>query len=626
MSAAETVRVRWGGGQRQRQATLDLVLALDSKYTSCTIDELRDHALALRPQLLRQGFTPSLVAQAFALAREATSRHAGIRHFPVQILGGLALLEGAFVEMQTGEGKTITALLPAVAVALSGEAVHIVTVNDYLAARDASILGPIFRSLGLSVGLIESGQELAARRAAYACDITYCTNKELVFDYLKDRISIRQQEAERLGLRRSGGRAQAPLLRGLHFAIIDEADSILIDEARTPLIISAERFDEAMETSIRVALDIARQLVPDRDFVLLEQDRLIQLTERGREIIAAFPHATMGVWQSRRAREELIGKALTALHVFHRDEHYVIAEGKIQIVDEYTGRVMPDRSWEKGLHQLVEAKEGCALTAPRESLAQITYQRFFQRYVRLAGMSGTLAEIAGELRSVYGLSTVRIPTNRRSRRRSLGSRTYRTAAEKWAAVAARARAVSASGRPVLIGTQTVHDSEHLARLLEQEGVPHLVLNARQDADEGEAIAAAGQEGRVTVATNMAGRGTDIALGAGISDRGGLHVILTQFHDSLRIDRQLFGRAGRQGDRGSYECIVSLEDDVFGRFTPRLAHAARRLPGRARVRGAGWLLKRLAQSRAERHHARVRRDVLRRDEQLERILAFSGRPD
>jgi preprotein translocase subunit SecA len=626
LSCAESVQMRFGRGLRQRQATLDLVLRLAQETGSQSSQALLDSARMLRPQLLRHGFTAPLVAKAFALAREATFRHAGLRHFPVQIMGGLGLLDGTFVEMQTGEGKTITALLPAVAAALRGEAVHIVTVNDYLAKRDAAILEPVFRLLGLTVGLIESGQDLPTRRAAYACDVTYCTNKELVFDYLKDRITARQQEAARLGLRRQTGPVQQFLLRGLNFAIIDEADSILIDEARTPLIISAELADQTLEATVHAALALARQLVPQEHYHLLEQDRIVRLTERGSAAIAERAHRTMGIWQSRRARDELVGKALTALHLLNRDRHYIVVDGKVQIVDEYTGRTMPDRSWEKGLHQLIEAKENCALTGPRESLAQITYQRFFRRYARLSGMSGTFAEVVGEMRSVYGLSTVQIPTNRPCKRRDQGLSVYRTANDKWAAVVETARSIAAIGRPVLIGTQSVSCSEHVSELFQKFGVPHVVLNARQDALESETVAAAGQKGCITVATNMAGRGTDIGLGQGVSALGGLHVILTEFHDSCRIDRQLFGRAGRQGDEGSYEAIVSLEDELFARYVPRLAWFAKYVSRPEKARGIGWFLRRSAQARAGRHHARERRDILRRDEQLERVFAFAGKQD
>jgi preprotein translocase subunit SecA len=606
------------------------ILDLEPSVAALSDHEILKQATELRPHLLRRGFAPDLVAKAFAFGREMTWRRAGMRHFPVQLIGGLALLDGALAEMETGEGKTIVAVLPAITAALAGTAVHIVTVNDYLAKRDAEALAPIYQGLGLTVGLVQTGQDAGARKAAYACDIAYCTGKELVFDYLRDCLAIRQFEH---GAATGAGRARSQrtignqlLLRGLEYAIIDEADSILIDEARTPLIISAERPDATNAARYRAALAIAHRLEAGAHYHLLVEDRAIRLTLKGAEMVAAHAQGWSDLWKSSRARNELIERALTALHIFQRDKHYIVSGGKVQIVDEYTGRTMPDRSWEHGLHQLIETKEGCDPTNLRDSVAQITYQRFFRRYERLAGMTGTAAEVAGESRAVYGLGTVRIPTNRSSKRRAAGTRFCRSTDDKWSVVIKSAEAAARSGRPVLIGTRSVSDSERVSALLSGHGLAHVVLNARQDEDEALTIAAAGKAGQITVATNMAGRGTDIRLGDGVAETGGLHVILTEFHESSRIDRQLFGRAGRQGDPGSYEAIVSLEDEIFQRFAPPLVRTLGASIEARTPRIAGMLLKLAAQRGAERTHRRARHETMRRDQELDRLLAFAGRPD
>ncbi len=441
---------------------------------------------------------------------------------------------------------------------------------------------------------------------------------------LKDRIATaasrgdaRHKVASLFGDPRGG-----LLLRGLHVAIVDEADSVLVDEARTPLIISAERKNEGLAEMADRALAIARDMKPADHYVLDAASRTLLLSNAGREMIAQRSAGFTGLFRARHAREQFVSQALTALNLFERDRHYILSDGKVQIVDEYTGRTMPDRSWEQGLHQLVEAKEGVELTGTRETLARITYQRFFNRYLQLSGMTGTAREVAGELRAVYGLRVVRLPPNRKLLRRNVGGSIVPDAAAKWAKVAAHATRIVATGRPVLIGTQSVEASEALSAELAQRRLPHVVLNARQDADEAEIVAGAGQPGRITVATNMAGRGTDIALGAGVAEAGGLHVILTGYHDSTRIDRQLFGRAGRQGDPGSYESIVALDDELFQRFAPRLAGAVGRGGWFARL---GWtLLRRHAQSAASRSHAQQRREQIRADERLDQGMGFAGR--
>ena len=549
--------------------------------------ELRERALRLRAALRRRGFVPEPVAECFALVREVADRTVGQRPFDVQMMGAWALLQGTLIEMQTGEGKTLTAALAACAGAMAGIPVHVITVNDYLAGRDAETMGPIYAFLGLSVGVVVQGRAPEARRAAYSCDVTYCSNKELAFDYLRDR-TVLLSRGSRLHLALEKLRGEPPraarlVLRGLHFGIVDEADSVLIDEARTPLLLAStgEAADE--RELCGQALEIARALASPADFVIEDRHRMIRLTQAGKERIAQRAEQLTGVWTSTRAREELVTQALSALSLFHRDQHYVVTEGKVQIVDEFTGRIMPDRSWERGLHQLIEAKEQCELTPRNDTVARITYQRLFRRYLRLAGMSGTAREVAPELWSVFGLRVVRMPLNRPSRRRILPGTLFRTENDKWRAVAQlAARFARDDGRPVLIGTRSVKASETLSRMLRELDVAHALLNAKQDREEADIIAAAGQPGRVTVATNMAGRGTDIRLAPGVAERGGLLVILTECHESRRIDRQLFGRCGRQGDPGSGAAMVSLDDELFRTFAPALCALFRRGSGTAGI--------------------------------------------
>jgi preprotein translocase subunit SecA len=492
---------------------------------------------------------------------------------------------------------------------------------------------PLYAFLGLTVGTITEGMAPEARRAAYACDITYCTNKQLVFDYLKDRLML-GQESRTLHLQIEGLHAEYPrtrrlLLRGLCFVIVDEADSVLVDEARTPLIISNVGDASEERRIYGEAIAVARELDSGLDFSIRPREREVDLTERGRRRAGELAEPYGGLWIGPRRREELVRRALCALYLFQRDKQYLVRAGKVQIVDEYTGRVMADRSWERGLHQMIEAKEGCDITGQQETLARISYQRFFRRYLRIAGMTGTAREVARELWSVYRLPVVSIPTNRPVQRRRLPDEVHLGADAKWRAIVASLRRLHGEGRPVLVGTRSVAASEHLSELLAAAGLPHQVLNARQDQEEAKVIAAAGERGRITVATNMAGRGTDIRLGPGVAEIGGLHVLATERHDARRIDRQLFGRGGRQGDPGSYQAIVSLEDElvheVFGRHAARLAGLAQRLAPRA----TGWLgrlLVGLAQRVAERHHARTRRELLRVDDHLSDLLAFTGRPE
>jgi preprotein translocase subunit SecA len=591
-------------------------------------DALKTRVAEFRKRLYSEGLEDELVAESFAMVREMTTRRLGMRHFDVQLYGGWVMLRGMIAEMETGEGKTLTATLPACTAALAGIPVHIVTVNDFLVARDAKWMGPVYHALGLTVGTITENMSLEQRRQAYACDITYCTNKQLVFDYLKDRLLL-DQEDRRLHLQledlyKAQPRTSRLLMRGLCFAIVDEADSVLIDEARTPLIISNSKKMEQEETTYRDAIRMAHKLGQPRDFTLSVRDKRVELTDFGKSQIRHLTRSMGGVWNGAKRREELIKQALAALHLYLLDRHYLVKDDKIQIIDEYTGRVMADRSWERGLHQMIETKEDCAISGRQETLARISYQKFFRRYLRLAGMTGTAHEVTRELSLVYRLNVVRIPTNRPLRRQHLRDLVYASETMKWEKVIQSIRELHLQQRPVLIGTKSVATSEHLSKLLTNADLPHQVLNARQDQEEAQIIAQAGQPGRISVATNMAGRGTDIRLAPGIIESGGLHVLATERHEARRIDRQLFGRGGRQGDPGSYQTIVSLEDEFISGF---YGMGLVRLFGNRKKPLPHWfgkLIVAVAQASAERYHSRLRRELLKQDDNLSDMLAFSGR--
>lgn len=625
------VRDRIGNSGRRLGLIVELANRHEQELRRSSDADLVRRAQAMRGRLRQTGFAEELVGECFALVRESATRSLGQRHYPSQLMAGLALLQGKLVEMATGEGKTFAATLPACTVALAGYPVHVITVNDYLASRDAATMGPLYRFLGLSVGTVVQGMPKAARRDAYAQAITYCTNKDLAFDYLRDRVALEGRDSRlHLALSRLHGVDAGDdklVLRGLYYGIVDEADSVFIDEARTPLILSAigRTSDDAVHCER--ALDFARGLSAGEDYSLDGFQRTATLNEQGKAKLDEFAVGLNGLWTSMRAREEMVNQALSALLLYQCDHQYVVSDGKVQIIDESTGRVMPDRSWEQGLHQMIEAKEGCALTERRETLARLTYQRLFRRYVRLAGMTGTAMEVKGEIRSVYRLDVVSIPLHKPLRRLYHPSTVCASLDEKWQRVAEVARRMAVGeGRPVLIGTRSVKASEQISAVLNAHGIVHALLNAKQDQLEADVIAQAGQPGHVTVATNMAGRGTDIILGPGVAEIGGLHVILTEYHESRRIDRQLFGRCARQGDPGSCEAIVSLEDEIFTLCAPVATRLV--MGGAAGGRQVSPLvymaLKALAQFSAERRNTYVRAQNLKLDRRLNQVLAFSGR--
>ncbi|RLL51272.1 prepilin peptidase [Mariprofundus sp. EBB-1] len=603
---------------------------LPDLFGSGSDDELLLQARAYGQVLKMHGFGQQALVKQFSLIREVSFRQLGMRHFNTQVMAGWSILHGQVAEMATGEGKTLTIALPAAAAALAGIPVHVITVNDYLTQRDAELLRPLYKALGLSVGVIIQGMDADARRQAYDCDITYCTNKELTFDYLKDRLTLGNHPG---GLRMQmhqlyddTSSARQSLLRGLHFAIVDEADSILIDEARTPLIISGEQQGNFDETVIQHALAAAREMKEGEHFQVDDALRKVELYPEGEAFIADRYTQQISVWSSLLLCEDLVQKALTALHVFKLDEDYLVTEGEVEIIDEYTGRAMSGRQWSKGLHQLVEAKEGCALSEERETLSRISYQRFFRRYHHLSGMTGTANEAASELWAVYRLPTLEIPTHKTCIRDYDYCRILPDRDKKWLHVVERVEELYQLQRPVLIGTHSVSSSEHLGNLLTDAGIPHQLLNARHEADEAAIVAQAGQRGRITIATNMAGRGTDIKLDEACTDMGGLYVLIVERHEAKRIDRQLIGRCARQGDPGSYGYILSIDDPLLderriGVILKSLKSLLKHVP--LLLHYFGPLLQRMAQLKIERMHYKVRKQVLRSDQDLDRTLSFSG---
>jgi preprotein translocase subunit SecA len=616
---------------RELNRILPLVETHAAEFATLAMEEFPAIARQTAIDLRRDpNFPDAVVGRAFALIRELSGRVLGKRHFDVQIVGAFAMIKGMLAEMATGEGKTLTATLVAGVAGLARVPIHVVTVNDYLARRDAELMQPLYAALGLSVGVVVGGQNAGERRDAYSKDITYCTNKELAFDYLRDRMVLGQTVGD-LSLKMEALHSASPRsrqlrLRGLHFALVDEADSVLVDEARTPLIISGVTNSDIDAPTVKSALELATGMEAGVDFIVSNEERRIYLTVAGQARVEKFAQALAGQWRGVVSREELARQALAALHLFKKGEHYVVTDGKVRIVDEYTGRIMPDRLWSDGLHQMIEFKEGCELSARRDTLARITYQRFFRRYRRLAGMSGTLQPVAAELWRVYRLPVVTIPTAKPVRRVHRPDIVVATDEEKWRRILARVAELHERGVPVLIGTRSVASSERASAVLETASLPHRVLNATQDKREAEIVAEAGLRGRITVATNLAGRGTDIHLGDGVQDLGGLHVIMTERHDARRIDLQLAGRAGRQGEPGSFEAILSLEDALMdtesGVALSGMAKTLSRFVGAWAGRGAA----NYAQRRAERLHARMRANLLRSDQWQMKTLAFTGKSE
>ncbi|MCP4486734.1 MAG: prepilin peptidase [Gammaproteobacteria bacterium] len=594
--------------------------------------ELTEAINQIRDKLYRQGLSRQLILQTFAIIRETASRVLGKSHYDVQLYGGWLMINGMLTEMETGEGKTLTTTLAACTAALAGIPVHVITANDYLAARDCETMQPLYARLGLSSNAVIDGMETVQRQQAYLTDIVHTTNKQVAFDYLRDRIEMRDDDGPlksqfRHIQRHRSGIKNPLLLRGLCFALVDEADSVLIDEAVTPLIITKPIPNEESADSYGDALYLASALFVDQDFTVDQKSRSIDLTNDGEDKLSELIANLPSKWQSRRMREHLVTQALTANHFFTKDKHYLILDGKIQIIDQSTGRVMADRSWEQGLHQMIEAKEGCTISELREPQARISYQRFFSRYLKLGGASGTISEVSTELRQVYGLDVIKVRPHRRNQRQMKTEAIYRNKQIKNQKLLERLKSMSDLRRAILIGTCSVEESEQISNLLQQHNISHRVLNAKQDAQEAEIISQAGQPGAITVATNMAGRGTDIALHKSVAKAGGLHVITLSRNQSRRIDRQLYGRCARQGDPGSAEAILSLEDPALNQFYSSAmikVLVALSSPNRHIPRFISRLVLWLPQLSNEWHQRATRKELTRQDKRLHRILALSGR--
>jgi preprotein translocase subunit SecA len=607
------------------------VLLHEKHYAELPDARLKEEAADFREVFLRGRETRQQLYRAFALVREVAFRQIGEKPFPVQVAGALALDAGCVTEMATGEGKTLTATLPATIAGWRGRGCHIITVNDYLAKRDAEWMGRIYGFCGLSVSHVEQKMPPPDRRRAYRADITYCTNKEVTADFLRDRLALGPLRGLPMALltkiaHGAGTGTDRLVMRGLHYAIIDEADSILIDEAVTPLIISGDAPNPEQVQAFVQAADIAGQFVVGRDYQVNQRYREIDLTSAGKRKLDEVAASLGGVWAGKRRREELAVQALTARELFLLDKQYIIDDGKVVIVDEFTGRLMPDRTWRDGLHQAIEAKETLEVNPPKDTYARISFQRFFRLYRKLAGMTGTAAEAWREFWQIYHLPVVVIPTNRPCIRTYVRDRVYAAQDAKWQAIVKEIRHIHATGRPILVGTRSVRASELLSRMLQAEGLDHAVLNAVRHAEEAQIVAGAGQEGRITVATNMAGRGTDIKLGRGIADKGGLHVLATERHESGRIDRQLYGRSARQGDPGSAGAIVCLEDELAERYSPHLTRTLRKRYGQTQRGISSRLTRKLfdvSQGKAERLALRQRKGVLRTDDWLDEYLGFAG---
>jgi preprotein translocase subunit SecA len=630
-----------------------------------------------RTLLLRQALSPQALAQALALVSRVAEHSLGLRPFDTQLLAARAVLQNSLAEMATGEGKTLAVALAAAVGALAGMPVHVVTANDYLVARDAQHLAPLYSALGLSVGFVKQPDAAAARARAYACDITYVSAKELVFDYLRDGLRDGPQQGPQLAAfgwpssRRSDAPAAPlarlqntaatppPLLRGLCMAIVDEADAVLIDEARVPLILSQATAGAESQAHAQQALQFAHGLQLHIDFTLNALALTAHLTDAGRVRLQAAAKqwlnadattAPDAAWRHPQHREHAVCMALVALHGLERDKHYLVREVKaqapaqtqaqtqtlghvksqfqVQIIDIGTGRIAEGRAWSQGLQQLVEIKEGCATSPSLSTLAQLTFQRFFARYLRLGGLSGTLREARTELMAHYNTPICRVPLRRPSQRRVLPTRLFKDSNTLWQAVVAEVQLLHRSQRPVLIATDSVADAQTLAALLLQQ-LPSAAaqqvqcLTARNDADEARLVAQAGQRGAITVTTNMAGRGTDIELGPGVAALGGLHVVCCQLNSARRIDRQLAGRAARQGDPGSVQTLLSLDNALLQQGLPafvraRLQAVAQHLPSwavKALVRWPQWA--------EEKNQKLQRKRLMAADERTERQLSFGA---
>ena len=604
------------------------IIAMESEYDKMSDLRIKEKMLEVREKAVRNRMTENDLFTAFALIREASFRTLGMRHYQVQLAGALSMYHGNIAEMATGEGKTLTATLAATVAAWRGRGCHVMTSNNYLAKRDALEMEPVYKYCGLIVDYIDDEKENDERKAAYDADITYCTNKDVAADFLRDQLTLGNKKSLSSSLlAKTHGEHDIPcektLLRGLEFAIVDEADSVMIDDAVTPLLISGDGGLSPDSDVFEKASEIADALEEDVDYKVKFRIRDIEILESGDEIVKKITAQWDGIWKSDYRREELIIQALEARHFFHKDKQYIIDDGKIVIVDESTGRLMADRFWRNGMHQAVEAKEGVEITSGKDTFARISFQKFFRFYNTVSGMTGTGSEAAKEFWRIYELPIVVIPQHRKNLRKFFGDKVYLNSDSRWKAVQKSIAEVHKKERPMLVGTSSIKNSEKLSELLNEIELPHEVLNARRHKEEAEIVARAGKLEAVTVATNMAGRGTDIKLTKKVKAIGGLHVIATEKFISKRIDRQLYGRCSRQGDPGTVQCFLALDDELLKKNAPLVTLLAKV----CYVFMPSFLLKFVfsyAQWRAM-HTAQMQREsILKSDNWLESSLGFAGK--
>jgi preprotein translocase subunit SecA len=602
----------------QYQAFIQQIAAFAPDFQHVSEAKIKERLRELQGLLSMHGFTDSLLAELFAIIKKTCERELGHIPYDTQLIAARIMLDGKLAEMATGEGKTLAAGICVAAAALAGIPVHLITSNDYLVTRDAESLSPLHRALGLSVGTVVQGMKTEERKQAYACNITYVTAKELVFDYLRDRTSgSRARTSLHHRVAQLSGQTPNTFLRGLYMAIIDEADSILIDEARVPLILSQSVLQDAQVEYHSTIFALASTLISQQDFVLNQRILSAELTESGLQKLYAERQKLGQLSHNKMHLEETMCQALAALYLFQRDKHYLVRDDAVHIIDEITGRISPGRVWSRGLHQLIELKEHCKPSGEMVTAAQITYQRFFPRYLRLGGMSGTLSESRAELFSLFDLKIVKVPLRKPSQRVILPTRIYRDRPALWAAVTKRVIALHKNGHPILIGTDSVADSEVLSEQLKQAGLAHEVLNARQDQREANIVAQAGQAKQITVSTNIAGRGTDIALGNGVEALGGIHLISCQHNPSRRIDRQLIGRCARQGKPGVAETLISMDKPLIADLFPKWVIKLAGKSGFSRPQWLVMLVLRLPQWLEEAHQRAQRQEMMQHDARIER---------
>ena len=615
---------------------LELAKKIDQQssfWREMSDEDLRGKLLAFKEIFRRRkkGYE-DVLPQALGAIREAAARRLGMRPYLVQLAAAFALYQGYVIEMATGEGKTLVAALAGVLQGWSGLPCHIITVNDYLAQRDAEWMGPLYWFCGVSVGYVTSEMEPEARREGYFQEVTYTTSKEIIADFLRDRLWLGDlQDIGRRQVRALLGHQsrieKGLVMRGIYSAIVDEADSILIDEAVTPLIISRSSSNRFFVEACKVANELADTLKVGIDYKVNYKYNEIELNPEVEERLRKLAENTPDISSKIGARAELIRQALSAREFFHPDNKYVIQDGKVVIVDEFTGRLMPHRRWNAGLHQLIEAKEKLPLTPPEETLARLSFQRFYRFFPKLSGMTGTARESVSEFWHIYNLAVVYIPENKPCQRKIYPPLVFADQNSKWQAILEEVVLCHQKGRPVLVGTRSVEASERFSLRLKERNLPHRVLNAVRHREEARIIAHAGEKGAITIATNMAGRGTDIRLGCGVAELGGLHVIAAEPNEAQRIDRQLFGRCARQGDPGSARLFVSMEDEVIRKYLPESIRRSLKVALRYKLPGASGIAisaVKLAQSTAQRLAFHRRCSVLRMDTWLDDSLSFAYR--